>query len=153
MHMRRLLALTAALALSGCLSITVTEKTAARSDIDCASPIPVSNPGTISAQPVASHPIADAPGKTLTSILLTVPPGAKSNAHKHAGVVYGYVIEGAVCSQITGDTALKPYLAGQSFFEPPGSHHLAFTNPGIVAAKVLVTQIADTGVTLTMPVN
>lgn len=143
----------AALAMSGCMSITVTETMAARGDIDCANPLPVSNPGQISRENVASHPIADAPGKTLTSILLTVPPGARSTAHKHAGVVFGYVIEGAVCSQITGDAGLKPYTAGQSFFEPPGSHHLAFTNPGLVAAKVLVTQIADTGATLTMPLN
>jgi quercetin dioxygenase-like cupin family protein len=86
-------------------------------------------------------------------VLLTVPPGSKSNAHRHAGVVYGYVIEGTVCSQITGDAGLKPYHAGQSFFEPPGSHHLAFTNPGILTAKVLVTQVADTGATLTMPLQ
>lgn len=156
MSMRMLkvsLAAAVALGASGCVSVTVTEKMAARSEVDCADPLPVANAGAISARPVASHAIADAPGKTLTSVLLTVPPGAKSNTHRHAGVVFGYVIEGTVCSQITGDAMLKRYSAGESFFEPPGSHHLAFTNPGIVAAKVLVTQVADTGVTLTMPVN
>lgn len=151
--MRLLAAAVGALALSGCVSVTVTEEMARRDPVDCADPVKVSMPGTISVQPVASHPIADAPGKTLTSILLTVPPGAKANAHRHAGVVFGYVMEGAVCSQITGDAGLKLYKAGDSFFEPPGSHHLGFTNPGIVTAKVLVTQVADTGAQLNMPLQ
>lgn len=150
--MRVLIAAASVLALSGCVSVTVTEDMVKSDQVDCAHPVPVSMPGQISVQPVASHAIADAPGKTLTSILLTVPPGAKANAHKHAGVVFGYVLEGAVCSQITGDAGLKPYKAGDSFFEPPGSHHVGFTNPGLVTAKVLVTQVADTGATLTMPV-
>lgn len=149
--MRFLIAVASVLGLSGCVSVTVTEEMATRDPVDCADPVPVSMPGAISVQPVASHVIADAPGKTLTSILLTVPPGAKANAHRHAGVVFGYVMEGAVCSQITGDAGLKPYKAGDSFFEPPGSHHLGFTNPGLVTAKVLVTQVADTGAQLNMP--
>jgi quercetin dioxygenase-like cupin family protein len=148
--MKILIAL-ATLVLSGCVSVTVTEEMVAQERVDCATPARISNPGALSMKPVASHPIADAPGKTLTSLLLTVPPGSTSAAHRHAGVVFGYVIEGAVCSQITGDAGLVLYSAGQSFFEPPGSHHLAFTNPGLVTAKVLVTQVADTGATLTRP--
>jgi quercetin dioxygenase-like cupin family protein len=115
----------------------------------CSTPAPGGEP--IKAAPVASHAIGDIPGKTLTSILLTVPPHATANAHRHAGVVFGYVIEGMVCSQITGDASLKPFRAGESFFEAPGSQHLAFVNPGAAAAKILVTQVADTGATLTMP--
>ena len=141
----------ATLPLAGCAFITVQEETVRNDTPDCDGPMPMATNGQLAVTPVASHAIGDIPGKTLTSVLLTVPPGAKSNAHRHAGVVYGYVIEGAVCSQITGDAGLRPYGVGQSFFEPPGSHHLAFTNPGLITAKVLVTQIADTGATLTMP--
>jgi quercetin dioxygenase-like cupin family protein len=143
----------AMLSLGGCAFITVSEETVRNETPDCDGPMPMATNGQLTVTPVASHVIADAPGKTLTSVLLTVPPGSKSNAHRHAGVVFGYVMEGTVCSQITGDAGLKPYHAGQSFFEPPGSHHLAFTNPGIVTAKVLVTQVADTGATLTMPLQ
>ena len=139
--------------LGGCAIINVQEETVRNERPDCEGPTPVAASGQLTVTPVASHAIGDIPGKTLTSVLLTVPPGSKSNAHRHAGVVYGYVIEGTVCSQITGDAGLKPYHAGQSFFEPPGSHHLAFTNPGILTAKVLVTQVADTGATLTMPLQ
>jgi quercetin dioxygenase-like cupin family protein len=145
--------LAAAIVLGGCVSITVREESVRDDTPDCDSRLPLASNSQLSVTPVASHPVADAPGKTLTSVLLTVPPGAKSNAHKHAGVVFGYVIEGTVCSQITGDAGLKPYTVGQSFFEPPGSHHLAFTNPGIITAKVLVTQVADTGATLTVPLQ
>lgn len=152
--MKKIALALAMLSIGGCAIINVHEDAVRDETPDCSSqgPAVVSNT-QLTVTPVASHAIGDVPGKTLTSVLLTVPPGSKSNAHRHAGVVFGYVIEGAVCSQITGDSGLKPYAAGQSFFEPPGSRHLAFTNPGIVTAKVLVTQIADTGTTLTMPLQ
>jgi quercetin dioxygenase-like cupin family protein len=147
----RLLVCAAALALAGCVHVEVTEDAAVAGTIDCS--IAPNGTGAVQAAPVASHAITDIPGKTLTSVLLTVTPGNRSNAHMHAGVLYGYVIEGAVCSQITGDAALKPYKAGESFFEPAGSQHLAFTNPTGRTAKILVTQVADTGATLTVPVR
>ena len=142
------------LSLGACVIVTVHEDAVRDETPDCSSQCRWSSrTPQLTVTPVASQPIADAPGKTLTSVRLTVPPGSRSNAHRHAGVVFGYVIEGAVCSQITGDAGLRPYTAGESFFEPPGSHHLAFTNPGLITAKVLVTQVADTGATLTMPVQ
>jgi quercetin dioxygenase-like cupin family protein len=144
----------AILSLGGCAIISVHEDSVRDETPDCSSQGPAVVSSTqLTATRVAAHAIGDIPGKTLTSVLLSVPPGSKSNAHRHAGVVFGYVIEGVVCSQITGDAGLKPYRAGESFFEPPGSHHLAFTNPGLTTAKVLVTQVADTGATLTMPVQ
>jgi quercetin dioxygenase-like cupin family protein len=143
----------AALALGACVSITVTEETASDETPDCSSSGRVLNAGQITSTPVASQPLANAPGMTLTAAHLTVPPGARSNPHRHAGTVFVYVIKGAVCSQITGDPGLRPYVAGQSFFEPPGSQHLGFTNPGIVTAEVLVTFVADAGATLTAPLQ
>lgn len=151
--MKRLVMCAGLLVLSGCVSVTVDEQLVAKEDVSCSSPVNVTLPGQISATPVASHAIADAPGKTLTSLLLNVPAGAKANAHTHAGVVFGYVIEGAVCSQITGDAGLKLYRAGDSFFEPPGGQHMAFINPGVATAKVLVTQVADTGAQLLVPLK
>ena len=151
--MRLLLSCAAALALGACVSVTVTEETARDETPDCSSQMRVMNAGQITPTPVASQPLANAPGKTLTAVRLNVPPGARSNPHQHAGTVFVYVLKGAVCSQVTGDHALRPYTAGQSFFEPPGSQHLGFTNPGIVTAEVLVTFIADAGATLTSPVQ
>jgi quercetin dioxygenase-like cupin family protein len=151
--MKKIALALALISLSGCAIINVQEESVREDRPDCEGPMPIAANGQLIVTPVASHAIGDIPGKTLTSVLLTVPPGSKSNAHRHAGVVYGYVIEGTVCSQITGDAGLRPYHPGQSFFEPPGSHHLAFTNPGLITAKVLVTQVADTGAMLTMPLQ
>lgn len=151
--MKLLMSCTAALALGACVSVTVTEETASDETPDCSSSMRVMNAGQITSTPVASQPLANAPGKTLTSARLTVPPGARSNPHQHAGTVFVYVLKGAVCSQVTGDYGLRPYTAGQSFFEPPGSQHLGFENHGIVTAEVLVTFVADTGATLTGPVQ
>jgi quercetin dioxygenase-like cupin family protein len=149
----RLLSCMAALALGACVSVTVTEETALDDTPDCSSPLRVMNAGQIASRVVASEALANVPGKTLTSVHLSVPPGASSNPHQHAGTVYVYVIKGAICSQITGDAAMKPYAAGQAFFEPPGSQHFGFANHGIVTAEVLVTFIADTGATLTGPLQ
>src|SRR5689334_14352649 len=93
----------AALGLGACVHVTVREDQVREDRPDCDMPGEPTVTGQITGTPVASHPIADAPGKTMTQILLTVPPGAKAFAHKHAGVVLGYVLEGTVCSQITGD--------------------------------------------------
>jgi quercetin dioxygenase-like cupin family protein len=145
-----LLALGAA-SLSGCIHVTVRDHGGSGEEnaaITCASP---ASGATITSTPVASRAIPDAPGKTLTSVRLDVPPGANSNPHRHAGLVYVYVLEGRVCSQVTGDVGLKPYRAGESFFEPPGSQHLGFTNPWPTSAKVLVTFVANTGDVLTSP--
>ena len=151
--MRLLLSCMAGLALGACVSITVTEESALDDTPDCSSSFRVMNAGEIRATPVASQPLANVPGKTLTSVHLSVPPGASSNPHQHAGTVYVYVIKGAICSQITGDAAMRPYSAGQAFFEPPGSQHFGFANHGIVTAEVLVTFIADAGATLTSPLQ
>lgn len=151
---RMLIATAAALALGGCLSVHVTEHTEWTNEktpaVDCAAK---GSGASIKSTPVASRALENAPGKTLTSVRLDVPPGAVSNPHKHAGFVFVYVISGVVCSQVTGDAAPKPYKAGETFFEPPGSQHLAFSNGTSEPASVLVTFIADTGATLTTPLQ
>jgi quercetin dioxygenase-like cupin family protein len=140
-------------ALGGCIHVSVTDdkagvKTAA---VSCAGG--AEGGAAISSSPVGSQAIGDAPGKTFTAVRLDVPPHSKANPHRHAGLVFVYVLDGLVCSQVTGDVALKPYGAGETFFEPPGSQHLGFTNPTGKPARVLVTFVADTGAALTAPVR
>ncbi len=54
---------------------------------------------------------------------VTYAPGAASTPHRHPCPVIGYVIEGALRSQVKGrpDTL---YRAGESFFEGPDDVHL-----------------------------
>ena len=74
--------------------------------------------------PVASEALANLPGQRLTAVVVEYEPGGKSEAHRHAGSVFAYVLEGAVRSAINDEPA-RIYRAGESFFEPPGSRHAA----------------------------
>jgi quercetin dioxygenase-like cupin family protein len=104
---------------------------------------------TTSAQRVASEKLPNVPGKSVTAVEVTFPPGAVSAPHHHAGSVLVYVLEGAVRSQID-DGAPTVYRAGQTFFEPPGAHHVysASASP-TERARILAVFVADDGATLT----
>jgi quercetin dioxygenase-like cupin family protein len=67
-------------------------------------------------------------GKTLTSATVTVPPGARTVPHRHGNaLVYAYVLEGAVRSQLEGEP-MRTYHQGENWIEQPGAHHVATEN-------------------------
>jgi len=101
---------------------------------------------------VTVNALPNVPGKTLTAVLVTYPPGGRSGAHHHAGSVFAYVITGAIRSQVSGQESAKVYQAGESFFEPPGSEHLVSANASATEpASLLAVFVADDGATLTTP--
>ena len=73
---------------------------------------------------VFEHAIPNAKGKSLVAILVTYPPGGKSPPHHHApsAFIYGYVLSGAVRSQVNDEPA-KIYQTGEGFYEMPGASH------------------------------
>jgi quercetin dioxygenase-like cupin family protein len=73
---------------------------------------------------VFEHVIPNTEGKSIVAVVVTYPPGAKSSAHHHArsAFIYAHVLSGAIRSQVDGEPA-KVYLAGEGFYESPGSHH------------------------------
>jgi quercetin dioxygenase-like cupin family protein len=75
-------------------------------------------------KPVFQHVLPNAEGKSMVTVVVTFPPGAKSAAHHHArsAFIYAYVLTGAIRSQV-GDEPAKVYKAGEGFYEMPGSHH------------------------------
>jgi quercetin dioxygenase-like cupin family protein len=75
-------------------------------------------------KPVFQHVLPNAEGKSIVTVVVTYPPGAKSAPHHHAGsaFIYAYVLSGAIRSQV-GDEPAKVYKAGEGFYEMPGSHH------------------------------
>jgi quercetin dioxygenase-like cupin family protein len=100
-------------------------------------------------EPVSSENISDIPGKKITVVRLTFPPGGLSLEHHHGGSVTVYVLSGAIRSQLAG---LPPatYKAGETFFEPIGTVHLFAENLSTTEpAEVLATFIHDEGATLT----
>jgi len=68
--------------------------------------------------------------------------GAAAPAHMHPGMVTGYVESGTLEFQIKGE-ALKTLKTGDTFFEPPGSHHLVARNPDPAAKTVIIAFVIN----------
>jgi quercetin dioxygenase-like cupin family protein len=63
-----------------------------------------------------------------TVVEVTFEPGQKDSSHRHAGPVFGYVLEGEYEHAID-DEPVKTYKAGDTFYEPSGSVHRVARNP------------------------
>jgi quercetin dioxygenase-like cupin family protein len=101
-------------------------------------------------KPVTSEKLPNVPGKSLTAVTVTYPPGGKSGAHRHAGSVFAYVLSGSIRSQTSATGPARVYKSGESFFEPPGSIHLVSENASTSeSASLLAVFIADDGAQLT----
>jgi len=59
---------------------------------------------------------------------VTFEPGQKDLSHRHAGPVFGYVLEGEYEHAID-DEPVKIYKAGETFYEPSGCVHRVAQNP------------------------
>ena len=65
--------------------------------------------------PAFAHAIANVPGKTLTALVVSYAPGAKTLAHRHGqAFVVGYVLEGAIRSKLDNGQEVV-YRAGESW--------------------------------------
>jgi len=59
---------------------------------------------------------------------VTFEPGQEDSPHRHAGPVFGYVLEGEYEHAID-DEPVKTYKAGETFYEPTGCLHRVARNP------------------------
>ncbi|MEI9812605.1 MAG: cupin domain-containing protein [Acidobacteriota bacterium] len=101
-------------------------------------------------QRLFSTPLPNAPGKSLTAIVVNYAPGGKSPRHRHSGSVFAYVLSGSIRSESSATGPAKVYKTGEAFFEPPDSHHLVNENASSTEpARMLAIFIADTGAKLT----
>ena len=119
--------------------------------------LPMANVGAAAhetVRPAFSEAIPNLPGKTLTSVIVSYPPGVSSKPHTHArsAYIYAFVISGAIRSKVD-DGPAKVYRAGESWSEVPGAHHVVSENASKTApARLLAVFIANTGdTTLTTP--
>jgi quercetin dioxygenase-like cupin family protein len=102
--------------------------------------------------PVSSQKMPNVPGKTMTVVSVAYEPGGASAAHRHpaSGMVFAYVVEGAIRSQVEGEPA-KVYRAGESWSEPPNAHHVVSENASATEpARLLAVVVADDGVPTTV---
>ncbi len=96
-------------------------------------------------KPNFSHAIPNVPGKSLVAVEVVYPPGGASSAHHHAhsAFIYAYVVSGRIVSQVKGQPE-RTYIAGESFYEVPGAHHLVSRNASETEpAKLLAVFVVD----------
>jgi quercetin dioxygenase-like cupin family protein len=105
-------------------------------------PASAADPTREAVAPAFAYPIANAPGKTMTALVVTYPPGAKTPAHRHGkSFVVGYVLEGAVRSKLDNGEE-RIYRAGESWTEKPGARHTLSENASATEpAKILAMLI------------
>jgi len=109
---------------------------------------PAANP------PIFVHDLPDVnlDGWEVTVSHVDYPPGRVGRAHKHAGFVLAYVLQGAIVTKISGQEQ-RTYKPGEMFFEPPGSTHEVSSNASQTEpARLLAMIFAKKGSTLTTPV-
>ena len=104
--------------------------------------------------PQFNHALPNAPGKSMIAVTVDYPPGAKSGPHTHAksAFIYGYVVSGAIRSQVDDEPA-KVYRVGEAFYELPGAHHKISENASdSEPARLLAVFVVDANeTTLTTP--
>jgi quercetin dioxygenase-like cupin family protein len=92
-------------------------------------------------------PIPNIPGKSIEALVVDYPPGGGTPAHRHAksAFITGYVLSGAIRSQVDSGPA-KVYHQGEYFTETPGAHHRISENASKTEpAKLLAIFVLDTG--------
>ncbi len=91
-------------------------------------------------------PIPNIPGKSITALVVNYPPGGGTPPHHHApsAFITGYVLEGAVRSQVD-DGPVTVYHVGEYFTENPGAHHRVSENASKTEpAKLLAIFVVNT---------
>jgi quercetin dioxygenase-like cupin family protein len=102
--------------------------------------------------PLMKQAIPEAPGKNVLMATVSYKPGQASEAHMHPGSIFAYVLEGHVTSRLEGAPA-KTYGPGESWYEPPGAHHLVSKNASATKpAKLLVFAIAGDAEPIKQPI-
>ena len=104
--------------------------------------VPAPRPAT-QVQQLSCEPLADVPGKSVTTARVLFPPRAYTAAHRHPGSVTAYVLAGSIRSQMQAAPA-RTYRPGSTWFEPAGAVHLFAENPSATeTAELLAVFIAD----------
>ncbi|WP_447745621.1 cupin domain-containing protein [Pseudomonas nicosulfuronedens] len=92
---------------------------------------------------LSCEPLADMPGKVITTLLVDFPPNGYTPAHRHPGALTAIVLSGQVRSQMQGLPA-QTYAAGQTWFEPSRELHLFAENPSAnEPARLLAVIVSD----------
>ena len=92
---------------------------------------------------ISCEPLPNAPGKSITTMMVNFPPLAYSAPHRHPGSVTAIVMEGTVRSQMEGGPVVN-YQKGQTWMEAPYELHALAGNPDPVKpAQLLAIFVTD----------
>lgn len=96
-------------------------------------------------------PALDGANLEVTVQQLEYAPGGTSDAHRHNGCTFVYVLEGALVAKIDQGPE-KIYKPGEMFYEPPLHLHAVSRNASqSVPAKFLVFRVIEKGKPATVP--
>jgi quercetin dioxygenase-like cupin family protein len=97
--------------------------------------------------------LPNAPGKQLTLIRVSYPPGTASAPHRHPSFTVGYVLSGRIVSQVA-DGPVRTYDTGEFFVETPNEAHKISRNASdSEPASLLAVLISDIGAKLVNPLG
>ena len=103
------------------------------------------NAGTGKAMTLMVKELPDFPGKDGMVEVVDFAPGEVSQPHRHNAVLFVYVLEGSIVTQVKGE-APKNLKAGDVFFESPTDVHVVSRNASATKpAKLLVFYVKDKG--------
>lgn len=114
--------------------------------------------GAAEKEPVAiteifKRPHPDQADKDLLVKKIVLQPGASAPPHVHPGMVTGYVQSGSLEFQLKDGPLLK-LKAGDTFFEPAGSHHiLAKSTEASIETVIIAFVINPKGAPLSTPLE
>ena len=98
---------------------------------------------TTTVRPLSCERLPNVPGKSVTTALVTFPPGGYTPAHRHPGSVTAFVIKGAIRSQLSGGP-VGTFGPGTTWFEPPEALHMFAENASATdPAELLAVFVAD----------
>ena len=89
------------------------------------------------------------PDRHVVQALAEFIPGGAAGKHTHPGEEFGYVVEGTLELEITGQPT-RTVKAGESFYVPAGLVHDG-KNVGTGALKVLATYVVEKGKPVASP--
>ena len=96
-------------------------------------------------------PAMDGANLMVTVQELEYAPGGTSEAHRHNGCTFVYVLAGAIVTQID-DGPVKTYKPGEMFYEPPLHLHAVSKNASqSEPARFLVFRVIERGKPATVP--
>ena len=97
--------------------------------------------------------LVNVPGKEVTMLTVSYPPGGVDPVHRHNAHAFVYVLEGSIVMQMKGDKEVTLH-PGETFYEDPNGIHLVGRNASNkIPAKFLVFLVKDKGAPVLVPVT